>query len=113
MMDPEGIHNTCPPSLSLCLYPPSNRWRVVLEKGIDMKKQIPPALFYFIVAVVFFIVVVILYRQATDPLYHRDPSEQRFIPPNVRQRPPQAMQPGARQPEMPGGTTTEKPTSTQ
>jgi hypothetical protein len=76
-----------------------------------MKKQIPPALFYFIVAVVFFIVVVILYRQATDPLYHRDPSEQRFIAPSARQRPPQAMQPGNRPQGMPGGSTTEQPTS--
>lgn len=69
-----------------------------------MKKQVPPALFYFVVAIVFFIVVVILYRQATDPLYHRDPSEQRFIPPSTRQRPPQAMQSGDRAPAIPGSS---------
>jgi len=51
-----------------------------------MRKQIPAPLFYGIVAVVFAVVVVLLYREATDPLYHRHPDDQRFIPPGVRQQ---------------------------
>lgn len=65
-----------------------------------MKRPIPPAVFYITIAVAFFIAIVILYRQATDPLYHRDPDDQQFIPPSLRQRPPAGQTPGG--PTAPG-----------
>lgn len=59
-----------------------------------MNKQIPPAIFYVVIAIVFLVVTVILYRQATDPLYHRDPEEQSFSAPAERRREMEQIPPG-------------------
>ena len=60
-----------------------------------MKKELPPSVFYAVVGVVMLVLGVLLYRQATDPLYHRHPDEQQFVSPGQRmQSAPAAAKPG-------------------
>jgi len=41
-----------------------------------MKTQISPKVFFAVLAVFLAILGTLLYRQATDPLYHREPDEE-------------------------------------
>lgn len=52
-----------------------------------MNAKVPPALFIVIVGLVAAVAGVLLYRQATDPLYHRDPDLQKFTAPSSRMNP--------------------------
>ncbi len=51
-----------------------------------MKKELPRSVFYTAVGLVVLIAGVLLYRQATEPLYHRDPNAQRFVTPAERRQ---------------------------
>jgi hypothetical protein len=52
-----------------------------------MNVKLPPAVFFVIVGLVVAVAGVLLYRQATEPIYKRDPDEQKFTSPSSRQNP--------------------------
>lgn len=51
-----------------------------------MKKQIPSSVFFVVLLATVCVVGFFLYKQATDPLYHRDPNDQKFLAPGERRK---------------------------